>query len=314
MMLKRRVLMTIRHLKIFIEVAQCGNMTAAASKLFISQPTASQAIRELEEHYGVLLFERISKRLYITEAGKKLLFYAKEVVKEFDSLESKMNNLNKKDKIRVGATISVGDCILSDLIHRCIEENPNVEIYSFVGNTETIEEKLLSNELDIAIVEGKVKSQDLIVKPELEDYLVLICSTKHPFAQKKIIKTDELRDENFAMREKGSGTRELFEEYMLNNGMPIKVVFEGNTPQSIKQEVIHNNCLSVISICLVENEIKDSLIHVIENEENTWNRHFSLVYHKDKLLTDAIKSLINIVKDYRYIPSKAIVNPGILRK
>jgi len=314
MMLKRRVLMTIRHLKIFIEVAQCGNMTAAASKLFISQPTASQAIRELEEHYGVLLFERLSKRLYITEAGKKLLFYAKEVVKEFDSLESKMNNLNKKDKIRVGATISVGDCILSDLIHRCIEENPNVEIYSFVGNTETIEEKLLSNELDIAIVEGKVKSQDLIVKPELEDYLVLICSTKHPFAQKKIIKTDELRDENFAMREKGSGTRELFEEYMLNNGMPIKVVFEGNTPQSIKQEVIHNNCLSVISICLVENEIKDSLIHVIENEEKTWNRHFSLVYHKDKLLTDAIKSLINIVKDYRYIPSKAIVNPGILRK
>jgi DNA-binding transcriptional LysR family regulator len=101
---------------------------------------------------------------------------------------------------------------------------------------------------------------------------------------------------------------------MLNNGMPIKVVFEGNTPQSIKQEVIHNNCLSVISICLVENEIKDSLIHVIENEENTWNRHFSLVYHKDKLLTDAIKSLINIVKDYRYIPSKTIVNPGILRK
>ena len=314
MMLKRRVLMTIRHLKIFIEVAQCGNMTAAASKLFISQPTASQAIRELEEHYGVLLFERLSKRLYITEAGKKLLFYAKEVVKEFDSLESKMSNLNKKEKIRVGATISVGDCILSDLIHRCIEENPNVEIYSFVGNTETIEEKLLSNELDIAIVEGKVKSQDLIVKPELEDYLVLICSTKHPFAQKKIIKTDELRDENFAMREKGSGTRELFEEYMLNNGMPIKVVFEGNTPQSIKQEVIHNNCLSVISICLVENEIKDSLIHVIENEENTWNRHFSLVYHKDKLMTDAIKSLINIVKDYRYIPSKTIVNPGILRK
>ena len=314
MMLKRRVLMTIRHLKIFIEVAQCGNMTAAASKLFISQPTASQAIRELEEHYGVLLFERLSKRLYITEAGKKLLFYAKEVVKEFDSLESKMSNLNKKEKIRVGATISVGDCILSDLIHRCIEENPNVEIYSFVGNTETIEEKLLSNELDIAIVEGKVKSQDLIVKPELEDYLVLICSTKHPFAQKKIIKTDELRDEIFAMREKGSGTRELFEEYMLNNGMPIKVVFEGNTPQSIKQEVIHNNCLSVISICLVENEIKDSLIHVIENEENTWNRHFSLVYHKDKLMTDAIKSLINIVKDYRYIPSKTIVNPGILRK
>jgi DNA-binding transcriptional LysR family regulator len=306
--------MTVRHLKIFIEVAELGNMTAAASKLFISQPTVSQAIKELEDHYGILLFERLSKRLYITEAGKKLLLYAKKVVKEFDSLESKMSNANMIEKIRIGATISVGDCILSELIRRCIKENPKVDIYSFVGNTETIEEKLLSNDLDIAIVEGKIKSQDLIVKPVLNDYLVLICSTKHPFAEKKVIKIDELRDENFAMREKGSGTRELFEEYMLNKGIPIKVVFEGNTPQSIKQEVIYNNCLSVISICLVENEIKDSAIHIIENEENTWNRHFSIVYHKDKLMTDTLKTLMNIIVDYQYIPNNTIVNPGILRK
>lgn len=306
--------MTIRHLKIFIEVAQSGNMTAAASKLFLSQPTVSQTIKELEEYYGILLFERLSKRLYITEAGKKLLYYAKEAVKEFDSLEEKMRNLSKIEKIRIGATISVGDCILSDLIRRCIEKNPKIEIYSFVGNTENIEAKLLSNELDIALVEGNVKSQELIVKPELNDYLVLICSTKHLFAEKNIIKVDELRYENFAMREKGSGTRELFEKYMFNNGMPIKVVFEGNTPQSIKQEVIKNNCLSVISICLVEKEIKDSLIHVIENEEKTWNRHFSLVYHKDKLLTDGIKNLMNIIKNYEYIPSKMVESPGILRK
>lgn len=278
--------MTIRHLKIFIEVAQIGNMTAAASKLFISQPTVSQTIRELEEHYGILLFERLNKRLYITEAGKKLLSYAIEAVKEFDSLEKKMSNMNKVEKIRIGATISVGDCILSDLIRRSLKENTKAEMYSFVGNTETIEEKLLSNELDIAIVEGKVKSQDLIVLPALKDYLVLICSTKHPFAQKKIIKMDELLDESFAMREKGSGTRDLFEEYMLNNGMPIKVVFEG----------------------------KDSIIHVIENEENTWNRHFSIVYHKDKLLTDGIRSLMNIVKDYEYIPTTIVHNTGLLRK
>ncbi|HHZ03366.1 MAG TPA: LysR family transcriptional regulator [Tissierellia bacterium] len=306
--------MTIRHLKIFIEVAQWGNMTAAASKLFISQPTVSQAIKELEEHYGILLFERLSKRLYITEAGKKLLFYAKEVVKEFNSLEENMKAISKIEKIRIGATISVGDSILSDLIYQCMKENPKMEIYSSVGNTETIEKKLLNNELDIAIVEGKIKSQDLIVKPVLNDYLVLICSTKHPFAKKKITKIDELRDESFAMREKGSGTRELFEEYMLNNGIPIKIVFEGNTPQSIKQEVIHNNCLSVMSIGLVENEIKDSVIHVIKNEENTWNRYFSIVYHKDKLLTDAIKTLMNIIKDYQYLPFKTIVNAGILRK
>ncbi len=81
--------MTIRHLRIFIEVVTSESMSAAASKLFISQPTVSQAIRELEEHYGVLLFNRLNRRLYITDAGKKLFSYAKGVVKQFDELEEK---------------------------------------------------------------------------------------------------------------------------------------------------------------------------------------------------------------------------------
>ena len=75
--------MTIRHLKIFIEVAETGKMSAAAKNCYLSQPTVSQAIRELEEHYGVLLFERLSKRLYITESGKKLLTYARQTVRSF---------------------------------------------------------------------------------------------------------------------------------------------------------------------------------------------------------------------------------------
>lgn len=80
--------MTIRHLKIFIAVAETGKMSAAAINIFISQPTVSQAIKELEKQYGILLFERISKKLYITEAGGNLLTYAKIAVKQFDEFES----------------------------------------------------------------------------------------------------------------------------------------------------------------------------------------------------------------------------------
>ena len=207
--------MTIRHLKIFIEVAESGKMTAAAEKLFISQPTVSQAIRELEEYYGVLLFERLNRKLYITEAGKKLLSYAKIVVRQYDTLEEKMFSLNKVEKIRIGATVTVGECVLSDIINRLRKENPRVTIYSYANNTEIIEEKLLNGEIDIGIVEGKVKSNDLIVIPEMKDRLVLICSTDHPFAKKRTINIKELNDQEFAMREKGSGTRELFENYMV---------------------------------------------------------------------------------------------------
>lgn len=179
--------MTIRHLKIFIEVVDSGKMSTAASRLFISQPTVSQAIRELEEHYGGLLFDRLSKKLYITAKGKRLLSYAREVVKKFDDMEEMMLQDNYVEKIRIGATNTVGNCILSEVVKSFGEMNPNIEIYSYTNNTMDIEEKLLKSELDIGIVEGKVKSPDLISIPEVNDFLVLICSTKHAFAKKKVL-------------------------------------------------------------------------------------------------------------------------------
>lgn len=296
--------MTIRHLKIFLEVVTSGSMSAAASNLFISQPTVSQAVRELEEHYGVLLFNRLNKRLYITDEGKKLFSYAKSVVKQFDELEEKMLNMNKREKIRIGSTITVGECILSDIINIFTKKEPNIEVYSYMNNTQIIESKILNSEIVIGIVEGEIKSPDLICVPEVKDYLVLICSTSHPFAKRKTVKLKELADENFAMREKGSGTRELFERYMSDNGLEIKIAFEGNSPEAIKKEVINNNYLAVISIRLIEKEVRNSQIHYIESAEGAWDRYFSIVYHKDKVLTKGMKRLIEVVRKYKNISTR----------
>lgn len=306
--------MTIRHLKIFIEVVDSGKMSTAAAKLFISQPTVSQAIRELEEHYGVLLFERLCKKLYITEKGRRLLSYARNVVKQFDDMEEMMFQANYVEKIRIGATNTVGNCILSDVIKSFREINPPIEVYSYVNNTKDIEEKLLKSELDIGIVEGRVKSPDLISIPEVNDCLILACSTKHPFAKKKILKLEDLVNESFAMREQGSGTRELFERYMVENGMPIRIVFEGNSSSSIKKAVIENQCLAVISIRLVEEEVKSGQIHVIQNIDCDWDRYFSVVYHKNKAVTSEMKSLIEVVKNYKNVDILQGISSGKLIK
>ena len=229
--------MTIRHLRIFIEVVDSGKMSTAAEKLYISQPTVSQAIRELEEHYGVLLFERLSRKLYITPKGERLLSYARNVVKQFDDMEEMMLKGNYVEKIRIGATNTVGNCILGDVIRSFKEINPHIEVYSYVNNTKDVEEKLLRSELDIGIVEGNVKSQDLISIPEVNDFLVLICAKDHPLAKKKTVKLKDLENVKFAMREQGSGTRELFERYMLENGIPIKIGFEANSSDMIKKRL-----------------------------------------------------------------------------
>ena len=124
--------MTIRHLKIFLAVAESGKMSLAAEQLFITQPSVSQAIRELEEHYQTLLFERLSKKLYITEDGKKLYVTAKQLVTQFESLEESMQKENRREKLRIGGTITLGSGILSRVVRDLRAEQPDLDIYSYM--------------------------------------------------------------------------------------------------------------------------------------------------------------------------------------
>jgi DNA-binding transcriptional LysR family regulator len=290
--------MTIRHLKIFIAVAETGKMSAAATKHFISQPTVSQAIKELEKYYGMLLFERISKKLYITESGKKLLIHAKIAVKQFDELNEYMFIAGHSEKIRIGTTITIGSCMLPSIINHFKERLPQVETFSYMNNTKFIEDKILKAELDIGIIEGQVKNHDLVNMPVVKDYLVIVCSKKHHFAGRKRISIKELENEDFVMREEGSGTRELFENYMLKSGIKLKTNWEITCPVVIKNIVLEHNCLAAISIRLVKEEIKSGQLYVIKSKENAWDRSFNIVYYKNKYITESMKTLIEIVKEH----------------
>lgn len=110
--------MMIRHLKIFITVHDELNMTVAANKLFMTQPSVSQAIKELENYYGVVLFERLSRKLYATESGEKLYQYASHIIKLFDDVEDSLKEDALQKKLMIGANYTVG----ISLIHKYIEK------------------------------------------------------------------------------------------------------------------------------------------------------------------------------------------------
>lgn len=291
--------MTIRHLRIFVEVAETGKMSAAAEHCFLSQPTVSQAIRELEEHYKVRLFERLSKKLYITEAGRQLLIYARKVLSQYDLLESNMKDFRMDNQIRIGATITVGACLLSSILNDLKQQQPQLRTYSCVANTSQIEKKLLNSELDVGIIEGCVTSPDLITIPVVEDSLILAVSNDHPLAQKKLVDIHELSAYEFVMREKGSGTRKLFEDYMAKHGVSFPIVCEATCLDAIKGAVLYNECISPISIRLMEREIADGQIYIFRSSENAWERQFYLVYHKDKIFSEPMRILESILHKYK---------------
>ena len=304
--------MTIRHLKIFLAVAETGKMSEAAARLYISQPTVSQAIRELETHYNTRLFERLSKKLYITPAGKELYASAQKVVQEFEQLERNMEKGSRREVLRLGASITVGSCLVPALLKDFETAMPQVQTTVHVTNTHSIEEMLLNSQLDLAVVEGDISSPDLIAHSTVEDYLVMACSLSHPFALQREIPVSALDGQDYAMREEGSGTRALFEEFALRHNLRLNIRWEANCPATIRQAVIHDRCLAVMSVRLLSDEIRAGLIHPIRNPSGEWNRQFRLVYHKNKYLTPSMECFRDILSRYRHPEDLSCSCPSVL--
>ncbi len=291
--------MTIRHLRVFLEVASCNSMSHTAEKLHFSQSTISQIIKDLEVCYGTLLFERLSKRLYITESGRILQRYAKKVVSEFDTLQSVMSEQSSIEHIRLGATITCGCCILPQLLKDFQLMKPDVDLISFIYNTHVIEEKILLGEMDIALVEGNVQSDDIIFQPIMDDHLVLAFSSDHEFAHRTSFTAMDLEGRDFVVREKGSGTRARFDNYLAKHGIDIHRKVEAPFPEAMKHAIMYNNCLAVLSERLLKKEIESKEIFIMRLDTDEWNRHFSLVYHKDKYISNSIKLIADLLAQYQ---------------
>lgn len=281
--------MGIRHLRIFACVCSEGSMSGAAKKLFMAQPSVSQAIMEMEKHYGVVLFERLGRRLYITAAGKKLLDYAHHIINLQEEVEREMRDLSSKGGVRIGASMTVGSCILVDLVKRFKQASPGSNVESVVDNTSVIEEMLLLDQIDIGVVEGAVHSADLTVKPFMDDELVLICSSGHPWAAKGAVSPGELEKAEFIVREQGSGTREMFESVMAAKGVKWRRTGVYNNAETIKKAVEAGLGVSVISKMAVEAELESGELAAVQIRGMRFKRSFSIVHHKNKYISEVMK-------------------------
>lgn len=291
--------MTIRHLKIFITVADCGKMRKAAEILYVSQPSISQAIKDLEDYYNVKLFERLSQKIYLTEEGNKLLSYARHIVDSYEKMDLAMKSSRLCPIIRLGASVSVGTCLLNTVLSS-IESN-TIDIRVVVNNTEYIEKKILRNELDIGIVEGIVNSQDLIKIPIFDDELVVVVGKNHPLYSEKIVTLDKLNNQDFISREDGSTERNQYEKILANNNIKLVPKWTSTNTEAIKQAVINGRGLAIMSRMLINNEVKDKKIKVLKIKDIKVTREVILIYHKHKYISSQLNTLISTAKNLKDI-------------
>ena len=284
--------MTLRHFQIFTTVCDTMNMTAAANQLYMSQSAVSQAIAELERHYDVCLFERLSRKLYLTEAGETLMGYARHIIRMNLDAENEMRILNQSGKVRVGTSVTIGACVLPSLAAALMQKYPKLSFEVTEDNTVHIEQLILQDKLDIGLVEGEIQAPDIICRSFAEDTLVLICGKNHPFVSHSSIAPHALEQENFILREIGSGTRKTFEEVMKEHGLSWTSTWTCNNADTIKAAVAEGIGVSVISGRAVQREVAAGLLVCIPIQNLTFKRQFKLVYHKNKYLTHTMQEFI----------------------
>ena len=291
--------MTIRHIRIFLSVCDHGcNTTHAAETLHMAQPAVSLAIRELEQYYGVRLFDRIGRRLVLTETGRRFLAYGRRITGLVDDMDRELRNWDQLGLLRVGASITIGAQFLPSYVRTFLQLNPGVEIRVEVASSDRLEEGLMDNSLDFALMEGAPRGDCIRSLADLEDRLAVTCPRDGPFCQGQVLTLEEFRAQRFLLRERGSGTREEFERTVAAAGLTVEPVWEAMSTTALVNGVICGLGIAVLPYRMVLGPLERGLVVSVGVEGLDFRRQFRIAWHKDKYLTPLAGSFIDLCRRY----------------
>jgi DNA-binding transcriptional LysR family regulator len=291
--------MTIRHMRVFVTVCRYGSITAAAKELYISQPAVSLAIKELEDYYGITLFDRLTRQIQITSDGKRLLDYAIHLVNLFDDMEHALKDPDAVGELRIGSSLTIGACLLPGYTHILKDMYPKVKQHVTIDNSDNIVKAVINGRIDVGLVEGAVNSDTLISYPFAHDKLVAICGPAHEYADDRAVELDEFLAQPLLLREHGSGARELFESMVVaTTGKLVEPVWESISNTALIYAVKSGNGVSVLPEMIVANYLKSGDICEINLNMPPVMRDFNLIYHNKKYLSSSIKSFIKIIMEH----------------
>lgn len=291
--------MTIRHMKIFLTLCQnhC-NTTKTAAELLMTQPAVSLAIKELEQYYGVVLFDRIGRRLKITEAGRKFREYAGHIITLFDDMEKGMRDWNSAGLIRIGASITIGSQLLPNYVKTFQSRCPETDVRVIIEPSDRLEEKIAESKLDFALIEGIPHNPFLVREEYMEDRLIVVCPANGKFRQGETITLEEFKKQKFLLRERGSGTRETFDLVIQKAGFSVTPLWEAMSTTALVNAVINGLGIAVLPYRMVLPTIQRGLIVSVNVEELDFRRRFNIIYHKEKFLTSSARAFIEMCRNY----------------
>ena len=256
------------RLNVFVEVARHLSFTKAARELFITQPAITKHIQELENIYKVQLFNRIGGKISLTPQGKIFLKHANEILAQYKLLANEMELVTEQfsGELKIGASTTIAQYLIAPLLADFIVRFPQVKVSLFTGNSEQIEDALENKKIDIGLVEGSRRSNHLKYSPLAKDELVLVTSSQNPIGES--VAVTDIATLPLVLREVGSGTLEVIEKALLENGIKLSdlnILLHIGTTEGIKNFLkTSKNSYAIVSIISVLEELKNNDLKIVD--------------------------------------------------
>ena len=285
---------SLRQLEVFLATARYENVTRAAETLAMSQSAASGSLKELERQFDMKLFDRLGKRLQLSELGQQLRPQVESLLEQARSLEQALTGEEVVGRLEIGATLTIGNYIAVNMIADFRQRNARSDIILRVANTETIAKQVAGFELDMGLIEGELQHPDLDIVHWRRDELVVFAAPNHPLSTSTALSDQDLLTLPWIVREPGSGTRQAFDRAMQGILTDLHIGMELQHTEGIKRAVeagLGVGCLS--QICVAEAFKRGSLVP-LKVPGRDFRREWYLITHRDKFHSAALKRWLTL--------------------
>jgi DNA-binding transcriptional LysR family regulator len=286
----QRLRLNLRQLEVFLATARGGSTRAAADRIARSQSAASTSLADLEVALGVELFDRIGRRLLLNENGRALLPKAQAVVEQAAEVQALFTGEHAAP-LRLAASFTIGEYLLPSLVSKWTQGHPKSQIHLRIGNTSEVIAAVAALDVDIGFIEGPQTCADLVVRPWLDDEMVILAAPGHPLAS-RCATARQLADATWVMRELGSGTRQITDEWLLTNLDRVRVGFELGSTEAIKRLVETSDAIGCLSRFAVAQSVKDGHLIELRTRLPKVTRKFAIVLHREKRLGRATSDFL----------------------
>lgn len=296
---------TIQQMESLIHVVEEGSFSRAAKRVFLTQPSLTKHIKNLEDSVNAKIINRKNMGISLTPEGKILYDYARRILKLRDEAKEKILRIkeNESGSIFVSASTIPATYILPHLLNEFKRLFPDIRAYIQANDSEETLEMILNNQAEIGFIGKKTLNKRLNVEPLWKDRLVLAVPAYHPWRKKDYVILDEVSKEPFIIREGGSATRRVLEEYLVQNTSrslsTFNIVCEMGSSESVKEAIIAGLGASILSIHAIKRELKDGTLIEVPIKSCAIERYFYLIYKKQFNLMQYHKLFLKFVKNYK---------------